>query len=56
MMPPWGLYDHENDYGEELRMVTIMMIMMKMMMMTMTMMMMMMMTMNIENVFDNDLE
>ena len=51
MMPPWGLYDDENDYGEELRMVTIIMVMMKMMMpMTMTIMM------NIENVFDNDLE
>ena len=50
-MPPWGLYDDENDYGEELRMVTIIMVMMKMMMpMTMTIMM------NIENVFDNDLE
>ena len=49
MMPPWGLYDDKNDYGEELRMVTIMM------MMTITIMMMMM-TMNIENVFDNDLE
>ena len=52
MMPPWGLYDDENDNGEELMMVTIMMLMMKMV----TMMTMMMITMNIENVFDNDLE
>ena len=51
MMPPWGLYDDQNDYGEELRMVTMMM-----MMKIMTMMMMMMMTMDIENVYDNDLE
>ena len=51
MMPPWGLYDDENYYGEELRMVTIMMMMMMMMVMTITIMMM-----NIENVFDNDLE
>ena len=55
MMPPWGLYDDEDDYGEELRMVTIIMMVMKMMTMTMTIMMMMM-TMDIENVFDNDLE
>ena len=51
MMPPWGLYDDENYYGEELRMVTIMMMMMMMMVMTITIMMM-----NIENVSDNDLE
>ena len=55
MMPPWGLYNDENYYVEELRMVTIMMMMMMMMVMTITIMMMMM-TMNIENVFDNDLE
>ena len=51
MMPPWGLYNDENYYVEELRMVTIMMMMMMMMVMTITIMMM-----NIENVFDNDLE